>query len=370
MRYRSLTNILLLIASFLSCNALLSNDIIPADKKATKETKDLLKKFKNLTAKGIMFGHQDALSYGHSWKDINEKSDVKDVCGDYPAVFGWDLGLIETGSDCNLDSVPFNKIQLFVKFVHQKGGVNTFSWHSNNPATGGNTWDVTNANTVKNILPGNEKHELYKQWLDKLAAFFLGLKDEQGRPIPVFFRPFHENHGSWFWWGEKLCSAEEYVALWKFTFHYLTDIKGVHNLLYAYSPTGTINNKEEYLTRYPGDDYVDMIGIDSYQFSDNSKKFSNRIKENLLILCDIAKEKNKLSAITEIGYESIPDSSWWTGALWKAIENANISYVLVWRNAHNKPSHFYAPHPGHKSEEDFVEFYKLERTLFLRDITP
>jgi hypothetical protein len=44
--------------------------------------------------------------------------------------------------------------------------------------------------TVTSILPGGQKHELYKNWLDKIAAFFTDLKGKKGEFIPVIFRPF------------------------------------------------------------------------------------------------------------------------------------------------------------------------------------
>ena len=51
------------------------------------------------------------------------------------------------------------------------------------------------------------------------------------------------------------------------------------------------------------------------------------------------------------------------------IENHRISYALVWRNAHNRPGHFYAPWPGHPSEQDFISFYGFHETLFQSELT-
>src|SRR5436190_18227416 len=72
----------------------------PADKKATKETVALYNNLKKLLSKGFMFGHQDDLAYGVGWKyDASTssagRSDIKDVTGDYPAVYGWELGHLE-----------------------------------------------------------------------------------------------------------------------------------------------------------------------------------------------------------------------------------------------------------------------------------
>src|SRR6266540_766239 len=88
---------------------------LPADKNATVETINLYNNVKKLSQKGFMFGHQDDLAYGVNWKYENGRSDVKDVTGEYPAVYGWELGGLEAGEDKNLDRVPFKKMRQFIK---------------------------------------------------------------------------------------------------------------------------------------------------------------------------------------------------------------------------------------------------------------
>ena len=78
------------------------------------------------------------------------------------------------------------------------------------------------------------------------------------------FRPFHEATGSWFWWGAAFCDAETYKSVYKYTVEYLRDKKEVHNFLYLYGPGSEAVSEEEYGIRYPGDEYVDVIGFDMY----------------------------------------------------------------------------------------------------------
>jgi mannan endo-1,4-beta-mannosidase len=184
----------------------------PTDQKATRETVKLYQNLMKLQSKSLMFGHQDALAYGEGWVYEEGRSDVKDVCGDYPAVYGWEIGHLELGDAYSLDSVHFDKIQNWIKIVYERGGVNTISWHLRNPLTGGTSWDVSSKEVVNSILPGGSKHEVFKGYLDKLATFLLALKTEDGIYIPVLFRPFHEHTGSWFWWGKDLCSVEDYKS--------------------------------------------------------------------------------------------------------------------------------------------------------------
>src|SRR5690606_9981891 len=228
---------------------------VPSDPKATPETVNLYQNLLKLQEKGMMFGHQDDLAYGIGWVYEEGRSDVKDVVGDYPAVYGWELGHLELGDAYSLDSVHFDKIQSWIKTVYERGGVNTISWHLRNPLTGGSSWDTSSKEVVKSILPGAEKHELFKQYLDKMADFLNGLKTDDGTYIPVLFRPFHEHTGSWFWWGKDLCTVEEYTALWRFTVDYFQNEKNIHHVLFAYS-TDRFSSTEEYLERYPGDDIV------------------------------------------------------------------------------------------------------------------
>lgn len=353
-----------------ACNSGESRKKDTADQGATKETVNMLAGLKRAAGHGIMFGHQDDLSYGIGWVYPGGESDVKRVTGDYPAVYGMDLGDIEHRSPVNLDSVPFSDMKKFVGEIWARGGVITFSWHLDNPLTGGTAWDVSSDRVVASVLPGGEKHEEFTNWLDNLAEYLASLTDDQGVAIPVIFRPWHEHTGSWFWWGRNLCTSEEFIALWRFTFDYLCGEKNLHNLLFAYSSGGDIASSEQYLERYPGDEYVDLVGFDYYQMPDaGSSSFTENVDRVLGIVTEAAAQHGKLAALTEAGYEGIPDSTWWTGTFWPAIRDHRISYALVWRNAHNKPGHFYAPHPGHVSEHDFNNFFNLPESLFQEEVT-
>ena len=339
----------------------------PADKKATKATVQLLEKLSSNIQKGIMIGHQDDLVYGHSW-NVDGVSDVKQTAGDFPAVFGWELGDLELGHPASLDGVVFETIKNKIQWVNAQGGINTISWHCNNPLTGENAWDVTSKLVVKSVLPGGKKNELFVTMLNHLSDFLLSLKDEKGELIPVIFRPWHEHTGSWFWWGKNLCSKEEYISLWKYTIDHLQQ-RGVHNVLYAYSSTSGLKEATEYLDRYPGDEIADLLGFDDYQGGVAGKeRYMKSIAQGMAVVLPIAKKHNKIAILAETGCETLPDPIWWTGTLWPAIKDYPISYVLFWRNAHDKPNHFYAPFAGQASEADFKEFEKIDRTLFLNDI--
>jgi len=337
----------------------------PSDPKATPEAVKMYQEMLKLQQKGMMFGHQDALAYGTSWYAEEGRSDVKDVCGDHPAIFGWELGHLELGDKYSLDSVFFDNIRKGIQDAHKMGGFNTISWHFRNVLTGGTSWDVSSKKTVAAMIPGGAKHEEYKKYLDILATFMLSLKTEKGTLIPVFFRPFHEHTGSWFWWGKNLCSVDEYKTLWRFTVNYLRNEKNIHHLLYAYS-TDRFNSEEEYLERYPGDDLIDMVGFDLY---DRGPEYAATLGNCAKMVTKIAAEKGKIVAVTEAGGPITKNPEWWTKILLETLRPYNLSYVLVWRNAFNQPPHVaFGPYKGCPSEQNFVKFYNDPKTLFLKDI--
>jgi len=339
----------------------------PADLNASESTVRLFNKLNLTVKKGIMIGHQDDIVYGHSWKSQGI-SDVKQTIDDFPAVFGWELGDLELAKTHSLDSVAFDDIRKGIQWVHSQDGINTISWHCNNPLTGGNAWDVTSKLVVKSVLPGGGKNEEFIKMLDLLADFFLSLSDKNGKLVPVIFRPYHEHTGSWFWWGQNLCSTQEYIDLWKYTVKHMVN-RNVHNILYAYSSSGGFKNSQEYLERYPGDDIVDLLGFDEYQGGVAGKaRYIKSVKKGMDIIIPIAKDRKKIAILAETGLESIPDKKWFSETLWPSIKDYPISYVLMWRNAHDKPKHYYMPFPGQESAEDFKKWEKYPKTLFLKDI--
>lgn len=344
-----------------------------SDKNATPETENLYQNLILLQEKGFLFGHQDDLAYGVKWRYEEGRSDIKDVTGDYPALYGWDLGGIEHQKSNNIDGVPFKKMKNWIKEIYDRGGVSTISWHMDNPLTMKNSWDTTSG-SLRSILPNGEKHQLYLSWLDEAAQFLGNLKGSDGKKIPILYRPFHELTGNWFWWCKNNATPEEFKEIWRFTIHYLRETKKLNNLIIVYN-TADFKSKEEFLEYYPGDDVVDVLSFDKYQYTNpiTDSSFITEVQNQLKIMNEVAVEHQKPMAIAETGYEQIPYENWWTKTLTEAIGNYKISFVLLWRNhgwqEQEKKMHYYAPYKGQLSEKDFIEFYNSPKTFFQKDIT-
>ncbi len=373
---------LLIIGTFyLGCQTPPSYKVEMVDLLATEETKALLQSLHNMSGQHSMFGHQATLAYGYAWQGDSSRSDVKDVTGSFPALYGWDVADFlpnPNAENAEWNETRWNQNMTYAKEGLERGGVITYAWHMRNPVTNDTFYDTTRA--IHTIIPGGENHDEYKETLDLVADFFNELS-----PMPVIFRPFHEHNGNWFWWGKGLTTEEDYISLWRFTVEYLRDEKKVHNLLWAFSPDRSrmdINTfKTDYFYGYPDDDYVDIIGLDNYWDVGHPVNVATKEEQavafikSLTMTAQIADSLGKIPALTETGLEAIPDPNFWTETMLKGMAANEWTkkhvYVQVWRNATKRVEnrdHYYAPYPGQVSANDFIKFKETEFILFENEL--
>ena len=371
MRFKHFFKILSIVVIstiFTSCKSLYNKEYQKpqlTDKKAKRSVKKLHKRLSYISKKGFAIGHEDTTSYGIGWTLTDNpttiRSDVNDVSENFPAVYGFDIARIEHGNYQNIDSVSFKEMQRLIIEAHKSGGIITISWHADNPKTGGDSWDRTPA--ITDIINNGVHQEKYELWVSRVADFLKTLK-YKNKPIPIIFRPYHEMNGEWFWWGDPHCTAKEFVTLWRNTIHLLRDKHQLHNLLYVYSPN-KLRVNDKYMKYYPGDDYVDIFGIDIYDF-DNTEDYVKSVVDDIDLMKKIADDKKKLYAFTETGLSKIQTPNWFSEVLYPNIHNKGLAWVLFWRNYNL--THFYMPFKGHQNENDFNTFKDKPETLFLEDI--
>ena len=373
---------LLIIASLLlMCGTIQAR----TDKSAKSPAQQLKERLAKLQKRGIMYGHHDDPFYGLGWEWDEGRSDTYALVGDYPGVMSFDLGGIEMGDDKNLDSVPFNRIREEIVKQHERGGIITISWHLRNPLLGTTAWIESDAkaydealpylrkikqvdkipaphNTVKSILPGGTQHTKFLTWLQRVSDFLSTLKDSKGNPIPFIFRPWHEYNGGWFWWGKGRCTDEEFKQLWILTQDYinrtLSDV-----IVWSCSPNlGVV--PQEFYSRWPGDERVDLLGLDAYQWGTEAD-YIQQCSADLDFLEDYAQQNGLLFAMTECGYKNSPDATWWSRVLRPMMDKHHLCYFLAWRNAQHE--HFGCA-PGLATADDFKQMAKWKTTLFVKDI--
>jgi mannan endo-1,4-beta-mannosidase len=340
------------------------------DKNASDETAALFYNLKKISKSNILFGHQDDTKRGYGWANeqqypgvSRERSDVKEVTGAYPAVYGHDFLHIANFADGAWYDYEKQIAHDLTVDAYNRGGINTYAWHYANPVSkGGFYWNDSPVEAVSQINPGGSFNTTYKNSLKEVADFAKALIGADGKLIPVIFRPFHEFDGDWFWWGASHCTPDQYKALYQFTVTYLRDSLGVHNFLYAWSPDKNFTTQGQYLQRYPGDAYVDVVGTDNYG-DVTSGSDPSIAAQKLKLVSDYAIAKKKVAALTETGLQNLSMTNWYTQKLLKILQyqNIDLAYVLVWANTTNA---FWTPYPGHAAVGDFQQFKSSPYIIF------
>ena len=343
----------------------------------------------------VMYGHQNDLLMKAGKGD----SDTYGMVRDYPAVIAMDAMTL-AGNDTEYQGhepapgalAPVTGEQALQRAVelsekaYNKGAMVSLSAHMPNFAQvvekgkingvydySGFTSVVTTGNVVQRVMPGGDLNEAYLDYLDKIAAYGLAL---QAKNIPVLFRPFHENNGSWFWWGAAHCSASEFKNLFRYTEEYLRDQKGVHNFLYVYSPNGPFADENDYLTRYPGDAFIDIPGFDMYQEKPQKKDgWMDSFSANMDVVQAFAEKHHKVTTVPEAGILCGKDTLGRTGAQRKdwysevldVMSKHKMAYFLSWSNFNadvfDEP-YLVDTKRGHEMVDGFTRFYNDPRSVF------
>ncbi|MDE7359328.1 MAG: hypothetical protein K2N39_07885 [Lachnospiraceae bacterium] len=408
----------------------IAENVALVDAEAKAQTKNLYAYLKAVgESDSVIFGHQnDTHKKAGSMGEGFSSSDTKDITGSIAGVVGIDT-LSLTGNEASSWNTPeAERIATVAQITREaagEGAIVTLSAHMPNFALidervktfgeadgtetdgekvgywlvngekqynfSGYTPGTLTGNVVQRIMPGQDLNYLYTDYLDMIADY---AKEVEGDGVTILFRPFHENTGSWFWWGAALCDEQAYINLFRYTVDYLKETKGVHNMLYVYGPGSEASSVAEYGARYPGDAYVDMIGYDLYHqmpTPESEPGYLASIKMQNTILRDFAQKHDKLYAITETGVadkdesggdialrrsgNEVPD--WYMQLLDEISEDGGICYFLVWANFSENGS-FYLPYViekkengilhGHEMLDEFIRFYNDGRSVFATDM--
>lgn len=356
-----------------------STSSVTADANATTETVALFSNLKTLGQTKFAIGHMDA--FNAFYLNQTGSSDVKKATGYDPALLGSDFMFItdkeNDGTSGNWFYQLEQKIISDTKQAYEKGMINTFCWHLKEPYNETSFYSSAmtpqqQASAFKSILPGGANHNWFKSKLDKIASVVSNLRGSDGKLIPIIFRPFHEFDGSWFWWGANFCTAQEYKTAFQFTVDYLKTTKGVHNILYAYSPDNSYTTSSAYLGRYPGDGYVDVLGMDNYgDFNNQGQAGADLANAKLKMISDLAISKGKIAALTETGYQvtatTLPIAGWFSNYIYSALtaNNIKISYVMFW---YNTSTAYCVPTPACTNAVDFQTFSSLPKSTLINTL--
>ena len=213
---------------------------------------------------------------------------------------------------------------------HEKGGLVTICWHTGVGGSGYHESLDENPDYEKLLTEGTDEYnEMMSSW-DNAAKALQKLRDEG---ITVLWRPFHEFDGQWFWWGKG--GSENFIKLWQLMYDKFTKEYELNNLIWVLGYSGEVKDGW-----YPGDDYCDIIGSDTYDNSTNKNAWTKLEALNT----------GKPLAFHECGNVPSIDKFESDGDLW--------SWFMIWHTDFVK----------NQNKDNLFEVYNSEKVITLDEL--
>jgi mannan endo-1,4-beta-mannosidase len=192
--------------------------------------------------------------------DLSDNNYIQSNTGRLPGFIEGDL-IDYSPTRVQYGGMPANYTESHIA-LDSSGYVLGFCWHWNAPTNLLNTtaepwWrgfytEATTFNFAAALANTNSPE--YALLLRDIDAIAVQLKKVSSNNIPVLWRPLHEASGGWFWWGAQ--GSGPFKALWRLLYNRLTVYHNLHNLIWV------CTNEDP--AWYPGDDVVDILGVDGY----------------------------------------------------------------------------------------------------------
>ena len=165
----------------------------------------------------------------------------------------------------------------------------------------------------------------------EVADIINELVDDNGCPIPFIFRLWHEWEDSWMWWGAKYSSAEDYKRFFILTEQTIMKYAPQAQILWAYCSDRFVNNEKEYMERYPGDNYVDVIGFDDYAIGKSEKDWNAALNRAKMV-SRIAQKRNMATALFETNNNKRKIPDYYTKHLNRMLtaKDVHLGIVQIW----------------------------------------
>ncbi|NHF59478.1 hypothetical protein FK220_009010 [Flavobacteriaceae bacterium TP-CH-4] len=259
-------------------------------------------------------GPDDMTTYYNRYVDM-----LADISGRHVGLMGADLGFFPSSD---------YPVQSLIDHWNQ-GGLVTLSWHADNPFVEGynvywNTVENKGKINLKSLLKGEVQTKAwinYRTELDQIAGALQKLQDAG---VTVIWRPFHEMNGDFFWWGinaynNQQTNEADFIALWRDLYHTLTFDYGLDNLIWVYSVIPYQYWNAEVTTFYPGNEVVDLVGMDFYGSSPDFPDYKAlKSLGKTLVLSE--------SGPLEDGYGN------WNMMQWADMLKGKAAYFLQWHS--------------------------------------
>lgn len=179
----------------------------------------------------------------------------RDGIAAYAALSGEQPGIVHTFTDWDPKPFPAERVAI----IGQAGAVPLVTWEPRR-------WDTSQAAyrlpAVTDVLG-----ETVAGAFDGYIRAWATAARDTGRP--VYVRLGHEMNGNWYPWGRVTGNTpQEYVEMFRHV-HGLFEAVGADNVRWVWSPNVLHGAQTDPAAYYPGDAYVDVVGLDGYNWGDS-----------------------------------------------------------------------------------------------------
>lgn len=312
----------------------------PVSPGAMPQVYALLNYLNSVKGSAIISGQHAGLSW-FGTPPLTEVNYLYNQTGKKPAILGLDFIFLNDPNDIDWNTrEPLQQIPRDAINWAAQGGIVTINWHWKlgtypdlfnfyvttdddndwrTPSVPATDWDL-----AKGLTPGTPENVKFNADMDLIAN---ELKKIQDAGVPILWRPFHECSGNWFWWSahydpvtkQVVKHPELFKQAWRSMFDRFTRIHQLRNLIWVYNPNADLGDVANW---YPGDEYVDMISVDTYPPNGTHPTLASTYK----IFHDFTNGR-KVVAMTENGAIPDPDNLFSEGAEWSFFATWNGGFI-------------------------------------------
>lgn len=192
-----------------------------------------------------------------------------------------------------------------LKVIHEQGATPMITWEP---------WHAETKQGIEYDAVLKGKDDAY------LSAFARKLRAYEGT---VFLRLAHEMNGDWYPWSAQKIGFERYQQFYRYVFNIFEKEK-INNVLWVFSINAEdVPPENTYGLSYPGDRFVDYIGLDGYNWGTTRdwsrwKSFKDVFSE---VYREVVADYGKPVIISEFSSTSLGgDKAQWIGEAMKEIK--------------------------------------------------
>lgn len=195
----------------------------------------------------------------------------------------------------------------------------------------GEACGLGNVSRKDNAKGYNTPREWFEDRCKEVADIINEFVDDNGQPIPFIFRLWHEWEDGWMWWGAKYVSADDYKRFFILTEQTVKKYAPNAQILWAYCSDRYVNGEEEYMERYPSDDYVDIIGFDDYAIGQSKEDWTAAVNRAKMV-CRIAEKRHLATGLFETNNNKRKIPNYYTDHLNRMLtaKDVRLGIVQIW----------------------------------------